>query len=185
MATWLPLRAFNRSQNVRIEGKKIVPTASKYVDLDDTTGRKEFGYHSAIGSVYAVGSAVNVPSGTVVAPGGIVTVGTITGNTSVQTYVSETAILTSTTAVDAPAVTLTTAISGLTSGKSIVVFAEVNNTTGVISAKTGTAATTGSETAPSATAGCTALGKYTLTYGASVATAGSVTDLRANSYQIS
>jgi hypothetical protein len=182
MATWLPLRSFNRSQNVRIDAKKIVPTTSKYIDIADATTRKEFGYHSAIGSVYATDAAVNVTSGTVIAHGGVITTGTATGNSSVTSTVSETSVLTSTTAVDAPGVSLTTTLTGLTSGKSIVVFVEVDNTTGVISAKTGTAATTGSETAPTVTSGATALGKFTVAYGNTI---GSVTDLRSNSYTVS
>ena len=72
MATYLPVRAFNRSQAVRIGGQKVRSvikagdadaTSSNvgslapvtYIDLENTTARKELGYHSAIGAVYTCG----------------------------------------------------------------------------------------------------------------------------------
>jgi hypothetical protein len=55
-ADYLPVRAFNRSQNVRI-GKQVVKTNSNvYVDLNDPVSTKELSYHSAIGAVYTTGS---------------------------------------------------------------------------------------------------------------------------------
>lgn len=61
MAEYLPIRSFNRSQNVRIESQKITPTTTAYVDVSKATTRKELSYHSAIGAVYIVGgiSATN------------------------------------------------------------------------------------------------------------------------------
>lgn len=55
MAEYLPIRALNRSQNVRIGGQKILPTITSYVNVEDAKTRKEFSYHSAIGAVYVVG----------------------------------------------------------------------------------------------------------------------------------
>ena len=55
MATYLPIRAFNRSQAVRIGGQKVLPTVNTYVDVDNAVTRKELGYHSAIGAVYPTG----------------------------------------------------------------------------------------------------------------------------------
>jgi len=55
MAEYLPIRAFNRSQNVRIGGQKISATTTSYVDVSDAATRKELGYHSAIGAVYVIG----------------------------------------------------------------------------------------------------------------------------------
>jgi len=57
MAEYLPIRAYNRSQNVRIGGQKILPTATSYVDVSDPANRKEFSYHSAVGAVYVLGDA--------------------------------------------------------------------------------------------------------------------------------
>jgi hypothetical protein len=58
MAEYLPIRAFNRSQNVRINKTKISPTASTLIDISDAATRKEFSYHSAIGAVYVTGPVV-------------------------------------------------------------------------------------------------------------------------------
>ena len=55
MPTYLPIRAFNRSQGVRIGSQKISATANTYVDVDDAKVRKQLGYHSAIGAVYPTG----------------------------------------------------------------------------------------------------------------------------------
>jgi len=55
MAEYLPIRAYNRSQNVRIGGQKILPTVTSYVDVSDPATRKEFSYHSAVGAVYVLG----------------------------------------------------------------------------------------------------------------------------------
>jgi hypothetical protein len=68
MALYLPIRALNRSQNVRIGGQKITSTATAWVDLSDAKTKKEFGHHSAIGAVYPVGplSASNVSASPIV-----------------------------------------------------------------------------------------------------------------------
>ena len=61
-ADYLPVRAFNRSQNVRI-GKQLVRTRTNtYVDLNDPVSVKELAYHSAIGAVYTTGSITSVQS---------------------------------------------------------------------------------------------------------------------------
>jgi hypothetical protein len=55
-ADYLPVRAFNRSQAVRI-GKQTVRTNNNtYVDLNDPVSAKELSYHSAIGAVYVTGA---------------------------------------------------------------------------------------------------------------------------------
>jgi len=54
-ADYLPVRAFNRSQNVRI-GKQVVKVMNNaYVDLNDPVSAKELAYHSSIGSIYVAG----------------------------------------------------------------------------------------------------------------------------------
>lgn len=58
MAEYLPVRAFNRSQKVRINKIKISPTKSTLIDISNAAVRKEFSYHSAIGAVYATGPVV-------------------------------------------------------------------------------------------------------------------------------
>lgn len=75
MALYLPIRAYNRSQNVRIARTKISPTATTYIDISDVATRKEFTYHSAIGAVYAVGAVTASDSDQVVWTGGVVSNG--------------------------------------------------------------------------------------------------------------
>lgn len=56
MAEYLPIRAFNRSANVRIESQKVGPTVTTFIDISKAVTRKELAYHSSIGQVYVVGS---------------------------------------------------------------------------------------------------------------------------------
>jgi len=72
MAPFLPIRAYNRSQNVRIGGSKIAATSTTNVDLGDVQTRREFAHHSAIGAVYPVGplQATDSPGGVVPDPNG-------------------------------------------------------------------------------------------------------------------
>lgn len=60
MAQYLGVRAFNRSQAVRIGQQTVRSVTSTgalapitYIDLEDKVARKELAYHSAIGAVYA------------------------------------------------------------------------------------------------------------------------------------
>jgi hypothetical protein len=70
--TYQALRAFNRSQNVRIGGKKVTPSDLTFVDLDDPRAFKEFAYHSSIGAVYPVDGLSDTITPVVVNYGGIV-----------------------------------------------------------------------------------------------------------------
>lgn len=64
MPEYLPVRAFNRSQNVRIAKQKVTPTATVFVNLEDPTARKELSYHSSIGAIFAVGPVrTSIPTG--------------------------------------------------------------------------------------------------------------------------
>lgn len=55
MAEYLPIRAINRSQNVRINKQRITSTATAYIDLSNATAKREYQHHSAIGAVFIVG----------------------------------------------------------------------------------------------------------------------------------
>lgn len=60
MSQYIGVRAFNRSQGVRIGGQAIRSTVKStgalapitYIDLEDKAARKQLAYHSAIGAVY-------------------------------------------------------------------------------------------------------------------------------------
>jgi len=70
---YLPLRAFNRSQAVRIGGQKVNTGADAQIPLDTASSYKEFSYHSAIGAVYTSGSITSYPGDYAVHSGGVVT----------------------------------------------------------------------------------------------------------------
>jgi hypothetical protein len=95
MATWLPIRKYNRTQSVRIgtgaNAQKVRATIKSgdadatstnqgwlapatYINIEDAAIRKQFTYHSAIGAVYVTGSEIHIDSGTVLSPGGRVDV---------------------------------------------------------------------------------------------------------------
>lgn len=57
--SYLPVRAFNRSENVRIGKQKVGQSGNTYVDLNDPVSRKELAYHSSIGAIYAAGSVTS------------------------------------------------------------------------------------------------------------------------------
>ena len=92
MAEYLPIRAFNRSQNVRIGGQKISATTTSYVDVSVADVRKELGYHSAVGAVYVVDSLTNndtqyvVHAATASATNTWLTTGTVTVAAGVATH---------------------------------------------------------------------------------------------------
>lgn len=62
MASYLPIRAFNRSQQVRIGGSKIKSDTTSYVDLSDPKTQREFQHHSALGAVYVAFLSASNPT---------------------------------------------------------------------------------------------------------------------------
>lgn len=189
MATYLPIRAFNRSQNVRIDGQKILPTANAYVNIDDAKARKELAYHSAIGAVYPTGMLTDINVPTVVQAGGNVTLGSITGEgassfvtatvTAVDLHNRDTGAHVTTQASQTQAIILNASGSGvnLTNGQSANVIVYVDSTTGTVGFVAGAAATTGSQVDPTVPTGKVALARCTFTYATTNAT-GTVTDIR-------
>lgn len=191
MATWLPVRAFNRSQGIRIGKQKITSvdstgnlTAHTYINLDDVTSRKEFAYHSSIGALYISAPEVDVAAGKAVGHGGRVTITTLNGGstaTAAVIYVTNTAVL---DVSAAPVYAVDTSVnvakpSGTwTTGYFVDVIAQVNTSTGVISSVTGTAVNTGTQVTPSADSGNLAIAKFTLTYGGTNHTASIVSTLK-------
>lgn len=73
---YLPIRALNRSQAVRIGRQRITATTTAYIDINDAKTRKELAYHSSIGAIYVVGPASASNSNSRVVSGGVVTAGT-------------------------------------------------------------------------------------------------------------
>jgi hypothetical protein len=191
MATWLPVRAFNRSQGIRIGKQKITSVDSTgnlsghiYIDLDDKTSRKELAYHTSIGGLYVSGTEFDIAAGTVIGHGGRVTVTSTNGGstaTAAVVFVTNTAVLTT----SAPVYSVDTSVnvvkpaSGTWSGSNVCdVLIQINTTTGVVSSKTSAAAASGSQVTPTADSGNIALAKFTLTYDATNHTYSTVTSLK-------
>lgn len=89
MALYLPIRALNRSQQVRIARQKITATATAYVDISDLATRKEFAYHSAFGAVYVVGPTSSSKAPQKVWSGTTVTEGVSPTDMSIRVLVGE------------------------------------------------------------------------------------------------
>jgi len=192
MSTWLPVRAFNRSQGIRIGKQKVVSVDSSgtlsghiYIDLDDKVSRKELAYHTSIGGVYVSGTEFDIVAGTVIGHGGRVTVTSTNGGsaaTAAVIYVTNTAILTTSAPVYSVDGSYNVAkpATGTWSGTNVcdVLVQITTATTGVVSTKTSAAAASGSQTTPTADSGNIALAKFTLTYDATNHTASTVTSLK-------
>lgn len=190
MPTWLPVRAFNRTQEIRIGKQKVTSVDSVgnlsghvYIDLEDKVSRKELAYHTSIGGVYASGTEIDLVAGTVIGHGGRITVtgaADPTATTVATAVVTNTAVLSTSAPVYSVDTTLNILKADITSwGASKVadILVQINNTTGVVTYKAGTANTSGSQTTPTVDTGCTTLGKFTLTYATPV-TSSVVTSLK-------
>jgi len=192
MATWLPVRAFNRTQEIRIGKQKVTSVDSVgalanhvYIDLEDKVSRKELAYHTSIGGVYAAGTEIEVVAGTAVGHGARVTVTTLNGGSTdpaAVIYVTNTAVLgvsgvTPVYTVDG-SYNVTKPSGTWTTGYYADILVQIHSTTGVVSTKTGTAVNTGTQVTPSVDASNLAVAKFTLTYGASNHTASAVTNLK-------
>jgi hypothetical protein len=160
---YAPVRAFNRSQNVRIGGNRVTPSNDVYVAVDNQVARKELGYHSAIGSVYNSGPVTLSNADYVVHYGGVVTaaatgatVPTISGgellnrltgtyvifsNTAVKLFQNTSASQTALIASDFPVAT-----SG-----NVDHLLVVNKFTGILSVIAGTSGVAGTQVTPTLT----------------------------------
>jgi hypothetical protein len=190
MPTWLPVRAFNRSQAIRIGKQKITSVDSSgnlaghiYIDLEDKTSRKELAYHTSIGGVYVSGTEFDLVAGTIVGHGGRITVtgaADPTAATVATAVVTNTAVLSTSApvySVDTTLSILKADITSWASGKVADILVQINNTTGVVTYKAGTANTSGLQTTPTVDTGCSTIGKFTLTYATPV-TSSVVTNLK-------
>jgi hypothetical protein len=179
MALYLPVRAFNRSQQVRIGGQKITSTATSFIDLSVAATKKEYSYHSAIGAVYPVGGLTSNNSDTVVDYGATVVAGTAansvrvadTLNTAKTTGVAGELRVRSTGVWIAIPVTDSIALTANATGSTRVDLVVVDNATGVGTIVVGTTV------APATPAGKTAIATFTVAN--ATTTLGPITDVRA------
>lgn len=170
MALYLPVRAFNRSQAVRIGKQKILPTKTSYIDISDPVVRKELGYHSAIGAVFAVGPVSASNADAVVVSGGVVSAGS-----GLSVNVSAGELRNRQTAIHVAGASATnTALTAAHASLNRVDLIHWDATTGAVGKTDGTPAA-------SASAPATPAGKVPLATVAVAATAtspGTITDVR-------
>lgn len=83
MSTMLPIRAFNRSQQVRVGGKKLNATAATLLNLDSSRVRRDLGNHSAYGALFATGAAFEQNDDGTVVVGGVARI--VAGDNTVST----------------------------------------------------------------------------------------------------
>jgi len=148
--SYIAVRAFNRSQAVRIGGQKVLTGASSYIDTDDPKVRKELAYHSSIGAVYTTGPVSNSGNG--------VSVRNNTGLKVTLTYSSpnftaavaageifnrETSTITTVTGANA---TTTGLVAGTGNLRADIVW--VDNYDASVGVTAGTAAATGTQVVP-------------------------------------
>lgn len=174
MAQYLPIRAFNRSQQVRIGKQKVLPTATTFIDIDDPVQRKEFGHHGSIGAVYVVGPLSASNSDVVVDSGAFTDEGAANNDLVVRTYAG-TIRNRQTGATVAVAQTDTTLDAADGTNPRIDVI-QVKASDGTVSKKTGTAAA--SPVAPTPDAGNYALARVSVPANDTAITNNQITDVR-------
>lgn len=158
MALYLPIRALNRSQNVRIDSQKISATTTAYIDISKVSVRREFAQHSAVGAVFPVGPLTSSNANQVVV-GATVDEGSNAADMVVQVnpgYIRDRS--TSAVVIQIKASTLTITAADATNPRIDVI--QVNTTTGVVTKVDGTAAA--SPSAPAVTAGNVAIAQVTV-----------------------
>jgi hypothetical protein len=140
MAVYLPIRALNRSQGLRIGNQKITATATHYVDISNGNTRKDLTSHSAIGAYVVVGPLSATNSNSVVREGAVVTAN---GTPDQAVDVSAGELLNRSTGVYVTvAAVADLAATAAHATLARIDIVQVHVTTGVASYKAGTAAAT-------------------------------------------
>lgn len=177
MATYLPIRALNRSARVRIDGHLVGTTSTTYVDISKGSVRKELASHSSIGQIFAVGPITSSNLDVVVDYGAQVNEGTSASNLTLGITAGELLKRSDGTRVAVAssadsAVTISTADA--TNPRWDLVVADAS--TGAVSKVDGTAAA--SPTLPATPAGKVALAKVVVDANATGIANAKITDLR-------
>ncbi len=174
MAQYLPVRAFNRSQQVRIGKQRVTPTATTFVDISDALQRKELAYHSAIGAVIPVGPLSASNADVVVNSGAYTDEGAANNDLIVRTYAGtlrnrQTGATVSVTQTD-------TTLSAADATNPRIDLIQVDATTGAVTKKTGTAAA--SPVAPTPDAGTIVVAQVSVPANDTAITTNQITDVR-------
>jgi len=174
MAEFLPVRALNRSQQVRINKQRVTTTKTTYVDLSNPTAKREFQHHSAIGAIFPVGPITATSSEFVVVQGANTDQGESGTDMIVRTYAGviknrETGAVVNVAQADT---TLSTADATNPRNDLIV----VDETSGAVSKVTGTPAA--SPAVPSAPEGKLAVAVVNVPANDTAITTNQISDLR-------
>lgn len=89
MALYLPIRATNRSSGIRVDGQRILPSATSYVDISKVSVRVELAHHAAIGQIFSAGALTSTNTTARVETGSNVTEGTSSADRSVRVLAGE------------------------------------------------------------------------------------------------
>lgn len=174
MAEYLPIRALNRSQNVRINKARVSSTTTSYVDLSDPVQRKEFSRHSAIGAVFPVGPLSATNSEVVVQSGASTDEGAANNDMIVRTYAGT--IRNRSTGATVAVTQTDTTLSTADATNERIDLIQVKASNGEVKKVTGTPAA--SPTVPSTEAGFIAVAKISVPANDTAITTSQVTDLR-------
>jgi hypothetical protein len=138
MAEYLPIRALNRSQNIRIGGVRVTPTETAYVDISTAQSRKELNYHSSIGAIVVVGALSTTNSIAVITQGATTNQGSSATDLIVNTEPGTVKNRNNGVAVSILLTETTIATADATNPRLDLI--QVNYTTGAVTKVTGTAA---------------------------------------------
>lgn len=174
MAPFLPIRALNRSQQVRIGGTKVKTDTTTYVDLGDGKSRRELGNHTALGAVIVVGTISNTNADVVVVFGVNTDEGAANNDMVVRTYAGEIRNRATGTVIAVVLSDTTLATAHATLDRIDLVV--VDSTSGAVTKVDGTAAA--SPVAPATPAGKTAIASVSVPANDTAITTNQVTDLR-------
>lgn len=174
MPQYLPIRAFNRSQQVRIGKQKVLPNATTFVDIDDPVSRKELGHHSTLGAVFVVGPLSASNADVVVQSGASTDEGAANNDMVVRTYAGTIRNRQTGATVSVPQTDTTIAAADGTNPRNDVI--QVNTTTGAVTKVTGTPAA--APTTPAVTAGNIGIAVVNVPANDTAITTSQVTDTR-------
>lgn len=162
--TFLPVRAFNRSQKVRIGGRQLSPTRNTLINIERKDVQRDWARHSAIGALAVVGSPITTTEDGVVHGG----TPSQTGNYQVTVGAGSWVRDNGTAVTFDSAVKSITDDTALTSGQARIDRVSVNSS-GVVAVTAGTAAAAASAAAPAVPANSVTLALVTVTKGGTAA----------------
>lgn len=177
MASFLPIRAISRSQQVRIGDQKITRDKTFYVDIDNGQVRRDLERHAAFGAFIIVGPLTTSNADITVETGVNTDEGAANNDLVVRTYAGE--LRNRATGAYVSVAQTDTTMSAADATNPRIDIIQVHNTTGVVTKKNGTAAA--SPVAPSPDASNTVIARVTIPANDTAITTNQITDVRPRS----